>query len=132
LAPVLERRRSIEQLFAELDGRDIDRSLAEIFQGDDATAFDLHLKNLADFVKHGQGRCNDIERASKTLMGLKDDRGYRYANRSVRRQGRRIAAACATWATRDKLAAGLDALQQTPEGTARRQGSEVRRRQEAV
>jgi chromosome segregation ATPase len=120
LAPVLERRRSIEQLFAELDSRqhDIDRSLAEIFHGDDATAVDLHLKNLADFVKRGQGRCDDIERASKTLIGLKDDltgidaRIAPFADKEGGLQSRLRDMADA----RDKLAAGLDALQQTPEG----------------
>src|SRR5579864_5333135 len=53
LAPVLEKRRAIEQLFLELDTsqNDVERALAEIASGDDATALDLRLKKLTEFVR---------------------------------------------------------------------------------
>ncbi|MGA8359016.1 MAG: hypothetical protein WB772_16925, partial [Xanthobacteraceae bacterium] len=66
LVPVLEKRRSIEQLFADLDSResDIERSLAEIVSGDDATAIEVRLNNLMEFVRRGHERCDDIEQAA--------------------------------------------------------------------
>jgi DNA repair exonuclease SbcCD ATPase subunit len=75
LAPVLERRRSIEHLFMELDSRqnDIDRALAEIASADDAVSLDLSLKNFMEFIRRSHGRCDDIERASKTMANLKQD-----------------------------------------------------------
>jgi chromosome segregation ATPase len=120
LAPILEKRRSIEQTFAELDSRqhDIDRALAEIAHGDDATVLDLHLKNLVDFIKRSEGRCDDIERASKTLAGLKDDiaaigaRVAPFAEKETGLQSRLRDMGEA----RDKIASTLDGLQQTPEG----------------
>jgi hypothetical protein len=47
LVPVLEKRRSIDQLFADLDGRqsDIDHALAEIAGGDDALALDVRRRD---------------------------------------------------------------------------------------
>jgi hypothetical protein len=55
LVPVLEKRRSIEQLFGDLDSRenDIERVLAEIATGDDATAIEVRLNKLAEFVRRG-------------------------------------------------------------------------------
>ena len=75
LAPVLEQRRAIERMFAELDSRqvDIDHALAEIASGDDAVALDNSLKKMMEFVRHGNGRLDDIERASKTVAGLRED-----------------------------------------------------------
>lgn len=74
LSPVLDVRRSIEQIFAELDGRqrDIERSLAEVASGDDSTALDVRLKQLVDFVRQGNARCDQIEQASKTVATLKE------------------------------------------------------------
>lgn len=74
LAPVLDTRRSIEQLFAELDTRqtDIERALAEISSGDDGTTLELRLKNLTEFVRQSNFRCDQIEYASKTIADLKE------------------------------------------------------------
>jgi len=46
LAPTLEKRRAIEQLFLDLDSRqsDLERALHEVASGDDATALDVRLK----------------------------------------------------------------------------------------
>jgi predicted nucleic acid-binding Zn-ribbon protein len=120
LTPVLDKRRSIEQLFAELDSRqsDIDRALAEIASGDDAVALDASLKTLTDFIKRSQGRCDDIERASKTLIALKEDYAalesrlvpFTAAEGGVRSRVRELTDVQA------RLAASVDALQQTPDG----------------
>jgi predicted nucleic acid-binding Zn-ribbon protein len=74
LAPVLDTRRTIEQLFAELDSRqsDIERALAEIASGDDSTTLELRLKNLTEFVRQTNFRCDQIEYASKTIADLKE------------------------------------------------------------
>ena len=67
LAPVLEQRRSIEQLFADLDSRETRHrtALAEIASGDDATAIDVRLKNLTEFVRQSHERCDEIEQARR-------------------------------------------------------------------
>ena len=74
LAPVLENRRAIERLFLELDTsqNDVERALAEIASGDDATALDLRLKKLTEFVRQCHERCDGIEAASKTVASLKE------------------------------------------------------------
>jgi len=128
LVPVLEARRSIEQLFTDLDSRqnDIERALAEIASGDDALALDLRLKNLTDFVRHGHERCDEIEHASKTIAGLKEDyialrtrfAPYSAAEDGITRRVKELNEA------RERLAADIESLQQTPQGSlaARVQG----------
>jgi chromosome segregation ATPase len=120
LAPVLEKRRAIEQIFLELDTRqgDIERALAEIASGDDAVALDLRLKKLGEFVKQGHDRCADIEQASKAIADLKD--GFSGL-------GTRIAPFAAAdgitsrvkelGEARDRLGTQIDALQRTPDGS---------------
>jgi chromosome segregation ATPase len=120
LAPALEKRRSIEQLFAELDSRqtDIERTLAEIAHGDDAVHLDIRLKNLIEFVKHGHGRCDEIENASKTITSLTETYSelqgrlapFAEDENGVTRRVKDLSEA------RDNLAAELDSLQRTPEG----------------
>jgi DNA repair exonuclease SbcCD ATPase subunit len=120
LAPVLEKRRSIEQLFADLDSRqtDIERALAEVASGDDAVALDLRLKDLMDFVRRSHERCDAIENASKTVAGLKEDYAelgnrlgpFAAADDGVTRRVKELSQ------LRDKLAADIDALQRTPDG----------------
>jgi chromosome segregation ATPase len=120
LAPVLEKRRVIEQHFADLDGRqnDIERSLAEIAGADDATALDINLQKMADFVRQSRERCDDIERASKTLAGLQEDycalqtrlAPFVAAGDGVVKRVKELSAA------RDQLAQEIDSLEQTPRG----------------
>ena len=71
---MLENRRAIERLFLELDTgqNDVERALAEIASGDDATALDLRLSKLTEFVRQCHERCDGIEAASKTVASLKD------------------------------------------------------------
>jgi chromosome segregation ATPase len=125
LVPVLEKRRAIEQIFVELDGResDIDRALAEIVSGDDSTAIDVRLNSLMEFVRRSHERCDEIEQASKTLAGLKEDYAelrtrltpYAAADDGIARRVKDLSAA------RDGLAADIDALQQmSPGGLAAR------------
>jgi chromosome segregation ATPase len=121
LIPILDKRRSIEQLFAELDSReiDIDRALTEIVSGDDATAIELRLEDLTEFVRRGHERCDEIERASKTVASLKDDYAglrtrlnpYAAADDGVARRVKELGE------IRDELAAEIDSLQQTPQGS---------------
>ena len=121
LVPVLEKRRSIEQLFADLDSResDIERSLAEIVSGDDATAIEVRLNNLMEFVRHSHERCDDIEQAAKTIGGLKEDfaglqtrlEPQAAAQDGIRRRVKDLDEA------KDRLAAEIAALQQTPQGS---------------
>ncbi|MGB7255046.1 MAG: hypothetical protein WBC94_15720 [Xanthobacteraceae bacterium] len=121
LVPVLEKRRSIEQLFADLDSResDIERSLAEIVSGDDATAIEVRLNNLMEFVRRGHERCDDIEQAAKTIGGLKEDfaglqtrlEPQAAAQDGIRRRVKDLDEA------KDRLAAEIAALQQTPQGS---------------
>ncbi len=121
LVPVLEKRRAIEQLFADLDSResDIDRSLAEIVGGDDATAIEVRLNNLMEFVRRSHERCDDIEQAAKTVGSLKEDFGalrtrlepHAAAQDGIKRRIRDLDEA------RDRLAADIEALQQTPQGS---------------
>jgi DNA repair exonuclease SbcCD ATPase subunit len=120
LAPVLEKRRAIEHLFGELDSResDIERALAEIASSDDATAIDMRLRDLMDFVRKGHQRCDDIESAAKTAAGLKQDYadlGTRIAPFSAVEDGvvRRVRELTDV---RDRLAAEIEALQKTPQG----------------
>ena len=120
LGPVLETRRSIERLFADLDSRevDIDRLLTEIAGGDDATAIELHFKNLMDFVRRGHERCDEMEQAAKTIASLKEDYielrarlvPHGRAKDGIRRQLKDLGEG------RDRLAAEIDAVRQTPEG----------------
>jgi predicted nucleic acid-binding Zn-ribbon protein len=121
LVPVLEKRRSIEQLFADLDSResDIERSLAEVVSGDDATAIEVRLNNLMEFVRRSHERCDDIEQAAKTIGGLKEDfAGLQTrleppaaAQDGIRRRVKDLDEA------KDRLAAEIAALQQTPQGS---------------
>jgi chromosome segregation ATPase len=121
LVPVLEKRRAIEQVFAELDSRqsDIDHALAEVASGDDAIALDVRLKNMMEFVRQGHARCDEIEQASKTIAGLKEDFAalqarsapFAAAEDGVTRRVKDLSAA------RDQLAAAIAALQQTPQGS---------------
>jgi DNA repair exonuclease SbcCD ATPase subunit len=121
LLPVLEKRRSIERLFADLDGRerDIDSALAEIVNGDDATAIDVRLDGLTEFVRNSHERCDEVEAAAQTLAKLKEDfteLGSRLAPFAAGKDGikRRVKE---LGEARKRLAAGIEALQQTPEGT---------------
>jgi chromosome segregation ATPase len=120
LTPVLDKRRSIELLFGDLDSRenDIERALAEIVSSDDATAIDVRLKNLMEFVRHGHQRCDEIENASKTTASLKQDfadLGTRIAPFGAVEDGvvRRVKELSEI---RDRLASEIDALDKTPQG----------------
>jgi chromosome segregation ATPase len=120
LAPVLDARRSIEQLFAELDGRhrDIERSLAEIASGDDGTALEIRLKNLTEFVRQGNARCDQIEQASNTLASLSEAgtaMGTRLAPFAAAEDGissrvRRLGE------TNDRLATQIGSIERLPDG----------------
>src|SRR3984957_7726330 len=74
LSPVLENRRALERLFLELDTsqNDVERALSEIASGDDATALDLRLRKLTEFVRQCHERCDSIETASKTVASLRE------------------------------------------------------------
>jgi predicted nucleic acid-binding Zn-ribbon protein len=74
IAPTLDTRHSIEQMFAELDSRqaDLERALAEVASGDDGTALEIRLKNLTEFARQSIARCDQIEHASKTVASLKE------------------------------------------------------------
>jgi chromosome segregation ATPase len=121
LAPVLYTRRKIEQLFAELDAHqtDIDRSLAEVASGDDGTALDIRVANLSEFVRQGDARCDQIEQASKTIATLNDVCAelrtrlapFLAAEDGISSRVRQLSG------DRDVLAANLDALERTPEGS---------------
>jgi chromosome segregation ATPase len=121
LVPVLEKRRSIEQIFAELDSRenDIERALAEIASGDDATAIDVRLRSLMEFVQRGRERCDEIEGASKTIASLKEEytelrtrlAPYAAAKGGVTRRVKELSE------VRDRLTADIDSLLQTPQGS---------------
>ncbi len=120
LTPLLDKRRSIEQLFGELDSRenDIDRALAEIASSDDATAIEVRLKNLMEFVRQGHQRCDEIEGAAKMAAGLKQDYtelGARIAPYAAVEDGvvRRVKELSDI---RDRLATEIEALQKTPQG----------------
>jgi len=120
LAPVLDTRRSIEQVFSELDGRqgDIERSLAEIASGEDGTALEIRMKNLAEFLRQGNARCDQIEQASKMLASLSEagaEMGTRLAPFAAIDDGilsrvRRIGE------TNERLNAQIDSLERLPEG----------------
>ncbi len=120
LGPVLEKRRAIEQLFADLDSRenDIDRTLDEIAGGDDATAIDMRLKDLSESVRRGHERCDALEQAAIAVAGLKDDfiglharlAPYAAAKDGIQRRVKDLTD------TQERLAAEIDALHQTPQG----------------
>ena len=120
LAPVLENRRAIERLFLELDTsqNDVERALAEIASGDDATALDLRLKKLTEFVRQCHERCDGIETASKTVASLKEAYAelhtrlapFAAAKGGVTDRVKELSEA------RDVLAADIDTLQRTPQG----------------
>ena len=121
LVPVLEKRRSIEQIFSDLDTRqhDLERTLGEIASGDDALALDVRLKNLMEFVKRSHERCDEIEHASKTIASLKEDfieLRTRFAPYAATADGipRRIKELSEA---RDVLSSDIDALMQTPQGS---------------
>ena len=121
LVPVLEKRRAIEQLFADLEGRenDIERSLAEIVSGDDATAIEVRLNNLMEFVRRGHERCDEIDHAAKTIGSLKDDftelrtrlEPHGAEQDGIKRRVKDLSEA------QEKLAVNIEALQQTPQGS---------------
>lgn len=121
LAPALERRQSIEAVFAEVDSRqrDIERSLAEIANGDDGTALEIRLKNLTEFVRHSNARCDQIEHASKTVAALNEACAelcsrlapFAAADDGITSRVRQVGEA------RDRLAADIEALERAPEGS---------------
>jgi chromosome segregation ATPase len=121
LIPVLEKRRTIEQLFADLDSRenDLGRSLAEIVSGDDATAIEVRLSDLMEFVRRSHERCDDIEQAAKAIGSLREDftglwtrlEPHAAAQDGVKRRVKDLDEA------RDRLAADIEDLQQTPQGS---------------
>jgi predicted nucleic acid-binding Zn-ribbon protein len=120
LAPVLDKRRMIEQLFAELDTRenDINRSLAEIATGDDAVGLDTRMKNIVEFVRAGHARCDEIEHASKAIANLKED-FLALQNRIapfVAAEGGITSRVKELRQAGDKLETTINSLQQTPEG----------------
>jgi len=128
LVPMLEKRRSIERMFTELDSRelDIERVLGEIAGADAASAIDVHLNRLTDFVRGGHERCDEIEQAAKTLGGLKEDFAAlraRLAPLAAAKDGvrRRIKDLDES---QQRLTADIEALQQAPQGglAARVQG----------
>jgi chromosome segregation ATPase len=120
LAPVLEQRRAIERMFAELDSRqvDMDHALAEIASGDDAVALDNSLKKMMEFVRHSNTRLDDIERASKTVAGLREDYAelqtrmapYVAADDGVARRLRELDV------MRDQLTDEIGSIEQTSQG----------------
>jgi chromosome segregation ATPase len=120
LGPVLEKRRAIDQLFAELDSRqhDIERTLAEVGGGNDAVALDIGLQKMTEFVRQSHERCDEIERASKVMGGLQEDYSdlqkrlapFAAADDGVVRRVKDLGAA------RDRLAAEIGSLEQTPQG----------------
>ena len=117
---MLDTRRSIEQLFAELDSgqSDIERALAEVASGDDAVALDIRLKNLTEFARQGNVRCDQIEQASKTIATLDEvcaELGVRLAPFAAAEDG--ITSRVRELSEqRDRLAASIDLLERTPEG----------------
>jgi len=121
LAPALETRRAIEQLFADLDTRqrDVERSLNEIASGDDAVALDIRLKEHNDFLRQGNGRCDQIEQASKTIVTLNEagaELAARLAPFMAAEDGiiarlRQLGERC------DELAANISVLERLPEGS---------------
>jgi len=120
LGPVLEKRRAIDQMFAELDSRqhDIERTLGEIGNGNDAVALDIGLQKMTEFVRQSHERCDEIERASKVMAGLREDysdlqkrlASFAAADDGVARRVKDLGA------DRDRLAAEIGALEQTPQG----------------
>src|SRR5580700_5745356 len=118
--PVLENRRAIERLSLELDTsqNDVERALAEIASGDDATALDLRLRKLTEFVRECHERCDGIEAASKTVASLKDAYAelrtrlapFAAAKGGVTDRVKELSDA------RDVLAADIDSLLRTPQG----------------
>jgi chromosome segregation ATPase len=121
LSPVLDVRRSIEQVFVEIDSRqrDIERSLAEVASGDDSTALDVRLKHLVEFVRQGNARCDQIEQASKTVATL---------NEACAEMRTRLAPLAATedgitsrirqlGEERDRLTAEITAIERVPDGS---------------
>jgi chromosome segregation ATPase len=120
LVPVLEKRRTVEQLFMELEGhqKDIEQTLDEIASGDAAIALDVGLKDMMEFVRHSHDRCDDIEQAAKVMAGLKEDYAelrnrlvpFTAADGGVASRIKELREA------RDRLTAEIDFLQRTPDG----------------
>jgi chromosome segregation ATPase len=120
LAPVLETRRSLEQIFLELDSHqnDIDRALAEIASGDDALALDVKLKNLSEFVRRSHARCDQIEYAAKMTASLNEacrELSSRLLPFAAPEDGINSRVRDLTEKT-DRLATEIDLLEHTPEG----------------
>ena len=120
LRPVLEARRAIEQLFLDLDTRqhDLERALTEIASGDDAVALEVRLKNLGEFVRQGNQRCDQIDQASTTIATLKGAcaelaarvQPFAAAEDGITARVRELAA------SRDRLTTELDALEHGGDG----------------
>ena len=120
LTPALDARRAIEQLFADLDTRqrDVERVLAEIASPDDAVALDIRLKEHADFLRQSNGRCDQIEQASKTIVTLNEVGGelaarlapFMATDDGIIARLRQLNERC------DELAANINGLERLPEG----------------
>jgi chromosome segregation ATPase len=121
LAPILEKRRSIDRLFTELDSRqnDIEHTLAAVSGGNDAIALDVSLKKMMEFVRQSHERCDDVERASKVMAGLREDFAelqtrlapFAAAEDGIVKRVKELSA------TRDRLSQDIGSLEQTPQGT---------------
>lgn len=120
LARVLDARHAIEQLFIDLDTRerDIERALAEIASSDDAIALDVRLKNHADFLRQSNGRCDQIEQASKTIVTLNEAGAelaarlapFMAADDGIIARLRQLSERCG------ELGSNIDGLERLPEG----------------
>jgi chromosome segregation ATPase len=73
LDTALDRRREVETLFTDLDRRqsDIERAIADIEAGYDATDIEVHLRKLAEFIKATHARFDIVEQAKTTLLDQK-------------------------------------------------------------
>jgi DNA repair exonuclease SbcCD ATPase subunit len=120
LTRVLDARHAVEQLFVDLDTRqrDVERALAEIASTDDAVALDVRLKNHADFLRQSNGRCDQIEQASKTIVTLNEAGAelaarlapFMAADDGITARLRQLGERC------DGLAASINGLERLPEG----------------
>jgi chromosome segregation ATPase len=123
LDTALEKRREVEDLFTDLDRNqsDIERQIADIEAGDDATDVEVHLRKLADFIKSTHARFDVLEQSKTTLIEQKGAFGALQTRlaplddeqsgvRSLIRELHELAGA---------LSSSIDGLEQSHEGSLR-------------
>jgi chromosome segregation ATPase len=98
--------------------RDEIAAAIDVASGDDGTALEIRLKNLAEFARQGIARCDQIEHASKTIAALKEASTELVGRLTpfVAAEGGITSRVRELGEQRDEIAGVIGSLERTPDG----------------